>query len=244
MSAEDAAGDALLTIDELAATTGLSVRTTRYYAGLGLLPAPLRRGRMAYYGPAHLARVELIRALQDHGFTLAAIERHLAQVPMSSSAEELAVQRALLTAWKPGQWEVVSRDQLDERAGRPLDDAAVAWLTEVGAVRPRGADYQVLPLLRLAVELHDAGLAREAITDADAAVRRHMAELADELTTVLRDRVLDRYRGHGLSRDDAEQFERTLGNLRALTLDAIVNAFQHAASQLALRALTVPDDRE
>ena len=72
--AQQESGDALLTIDELALTTGLTVRTTRYSASLGLLPTPVRRGRMAYYGPGHLARLQLIRALQDHGFTLAAID--------------------------------------------------------------------------------------------------------------------------------------------------------------------------
>ena len=30
----------LYTVDELAAATGMTVRTTRYYAGLGLLPPP------------------------------------------------------------------------------------------------------------------------------------------------------------------------------------------------------------
>ena len=50
-------GAALLTIDELALSTGLTVRTTRYYASLGLLPTPVRKGRMAYYGPSHLARL-------------------------------------------------------------------------------------------------------------------------------------------------------------------------------------------
>jgi len=67
-----------VTVDELAARVGLTVRTTRYYAGLGLLPPPVRRGRIAWYGAEHVARLELIRALQDHGFTLAAIERYLA----------------------------------------------------------------------------------------------------------------------------------------------------------------------
>jgi DNA-binding transcriptional MerR regulator len=75
MSAQPADETDLLTVDELAAATGMTVRTTRYYAGLGLLPAPERRGRMAYYGPEHRARLELIRSLQDHGFTLAALER-------------------------------------------------------------------------------------------------------------------------------------------------------------------------
>ena len=34
--------DDLYTVDELAAATGTTVRTTRYYAGLGLIPPPIR----------------------------------------------------------------------------------------------------------------------------------------------------------------------------------------------------------
>jgi DNA-binding transcriptional MerR regulator len=235
-------GDALLTIDELALATGMTVRTTRYYASLGLLPPPVRRGRMAYYGPGHLARLELVRALQEHGFTLAAIERHLAQVPLDASPEELSVQRALLTAWKPGQWESVTRSELDALAGRPLDEDDVTWLLEAGALRRRGDELQALPLLRLAVELRDVGMPLAGITEADQAVRRHMGQLADELTEILNTRVMGRYRGKQLDAEAAEQFERTLGNLRTLTLEAIVDAFQSAANQLVTRSLTSASD--
>jgi DNA-binding transcriptional MerR regulator len=50
MTAESTPEDPLLTVDELAAAAGLTVRTTRYYASLGLLPPPTRQGRLAYYG--------------------------------------------------------------------------------------------------------------------------------------------------------------------------------------------------
>lgn len=228
----------LLTVDELALATGLTVRTTRYYASLGLLPAPVRRGRMAYYGPSHLARLELVRALQDHGFTLAAIERYLADVPMDATAEELAVKRALLTAWTPGYWEAVTRTELDQRAGRELDDDDLAWLCEAGALRRTGERFEMLPLLATAVEVRDLGMPLEAIVDADAAVRRHMGELADELTRIMEDRVMARYRREGLSMDEARAFEETMARLRTLTLDAIVNSFQHAAHQLTTRSLS------
>ena len=49
--------EGLMTVDELATACGLTVRTTRYYASLGLVPPPVRRGRMAYYDQVHLARV-------------------------------------------------------------------------------------------------------------------------------------------------------------------------------------------
>ncbi len=115
---EDEAGEQLYTVDELAAATGMTVRTTRYYAGLGLLPPPSRRGRMAYYTEEHRARLELIRALQDHGFTLSAIEKYLARVPVDASVEDLALQRAMLTSWGAGRRESMTRRQLETRARR------------------------------------------------------------------------------------------------------------------------------
>ena len=66
-----------LTIEQLASRVGMSVRTVRFYAGRGLIPPPRREGRNGYYGPDHLARLELVRELQSHGFTLQAIEGYL-----------------------------------------------------------------------------------------------------------------------------------------------------------------------
>lgn len=243
MAVERTGEDELLTIDELAVTSGMTVRTTRYYASLGLLPPPVRRGRMAYYGPEHLARLGLIRALQEHGFTLSAIERYLAGVPMTASAEELAVQRALLTAWKPGQWDAVTHAELETRAGRRLGDADIEWLLRAGAVRRKGSgDLEALPLVDLAMEALALDMPIGAIVDANAAVRRHMSELADELTGILRDRVMSQYERDDLSMGDAERLERTLANLRALTLDAIVTAFQRAANHVVTTSLSPPRD--
>ena len=100
----------MLTVDELADATGVSVRNIRYYAGLGLLPAPERRGRVAYYGPEHRARLDLTTALQEHGFTLQAIERYLARLPADVTVEDLAMQRAMITSWTMPDAEEVLRD--------------------------------------------------------------------------------------------------------------------------------------
>ena len=50
---------ALLTIDELSSAVGLTVRTTRYYASLGLIPAPIRQGRVACYDETEKQIAEL-----------------------------------------------------------------------------------------------------------------------------------------------------------------------------------------
>ena len=68
-----------MTIGQLAASSGLSVRTLRFYADAGVLPAA---GRTAagyrIFGPEAVARARLIRTLRELGVTLHDIKRVLA----------------------------------------------------------------------------------------------------------------------------------------------------------------------
>ena len=54
--------EAGLSIDELARSSELPVRTIRYYVAEGLLPGPGGRGKAATYGEDHLLRLRLIGA--------------------------------------------------------------------------------------------------------------------------------------------------------------------------------------
>ncbi len=63
---------------ELARRAGVPPRTIRFYISRGLLPGPLRRGRNAAYGPAHLEALEEIRRLRAQGLTLAQVRSRLA----------------------------------------------------------------------------------------------------------------------------------------------------------------------
>ena len=55
--------EVLLTLDELTARVGLSVRNVRFYTSRGLVPPPLRQGRSGYYTAEHVARLELVQEL-------------------------------------------------------------------------------------------------------------------------------------------------------------------------------------
>jgi DNA-binding transcriptional MerR regulator len=224
--------DELLTVDELAAVTGMTVRTTRYYAGLGLLPPPMRRGRMAYYSSHHRARLELIRALQDHGFTLAAIEKYLARIPADASVEDLAVQRAMLTSWKTGGHESVTRRQLEARVGRKVDDDMIQRLVATMSIREEDGDrFEILPAFDVGVKSLDLDIPLDSLIEAGIAINKHMDALADELTAVLKDRVLAPYLGSPKSEADKAR-------LRQLTLEAVVSGFQRAANQVITRSLS------
>src|SRR3954466_12904778 len=78
--------DAALTIDELAQRTGMTVRNVRAHQSRGLLPPPEVRGRTGYYTTEHVARIDLIRELQDDGFSLELIGRLLSSAGSSEAA--------------------------------------------------------------------------------------------------------------------------------------------------------------
>lgn len=81
-----------MSIGELAALTGVPVKTIRYYSDLGLVP---EAGRSASgyrrYDAASLARLELVRALRDLGLDLATAGRVAA---LQTSLEAVAAARA------------------------------------------------------------------------------------------------------------------------------------------------------
>src|SRR6266550_5182147 len=70
-----------LTIEQLAAASGMTVRNIRSHRARGLLPAPEVRDRVGYYGPTHVTRLRMIQELQSEGFNLKGIERLLEQTP-------------------------------------------------------------------------------------------------------------------------------------------------------------------
>lgn len=228
----------LYTVDELAAATGMTVRTTRYYAGLGMIPPPTRRGRMAYYTESHRARLELVRALQDHGFTLAAIEKYLARLPSGASVEDLALQRVMLTSWGVGKREPITRRQLEARARRTLDESEIERLVGISAIRLDGERYDPQPSFDVALKLIDLNIPVDSLEEAAKAIDRHMDALADDLTHILRTRVLTPFRGQKQTEADKAAFEQTMSRLRRLTLEAVVAGFQRAANQVITRSLS------
>ena len=68
-----------LTIEQLAAASGMSVRNIRAHQARGLVDPPEVRLRVGYYGPEHVAQLRLVSDLQADGFNLAGIKRLLAQ---------------------------------------------------------------------------------------------------------------------------------------------------------------------
>src|ERR1700736_2653237 len=106
-----------LTIEQLAATVGMSVRNIRNHHTRGLLPAPEVRARVGFYGADHVARLRLVQDLQADGFNLAAIERLLSGSD-GLAARLLGLRHAVTTPFEPETPEIMTAAELAQRFGQ------------------------------------------------------------------------------------------------------------------------------
>lgn len=228
--------DEELTVDELAARAGVTVRTVRFYASRGLIPPPRLRGRLGLYGSDHRARLELIRELQTLGFTLSAIEHHLERIPDDATPEDLALQRALLAPWTSDLSEELDRQQLDQRAGRELDDHLVDQLVELGILeRVDERERFRLPssaMLDVGLQILDLDLPPDMLVQAKSIVEDHTAQIAEELRELFAAKVLRPYVGRGRPEDEREHVRTATDHLRPLTIQVLVNGFQRAVNDV------------
>jgi DNA-binding transcriptional MerR regulator len=224
-----------LTIDELAARTGMTVRTVRFYATEGLLPAPERRGRIAYYGPSHRMRLELIRTLQDHGYTLAAIERVLNRIPLDANPAEYGVQAAVLAPWLPEQSENLDRIGLERRVGRPLSDDEIGYLVESGALERADDGFRAsAAVLGHAAALLDLPVPTSVLSASARLIDEHATAVANGLTELFIAGIWEPYQRGEI---DHEQVVAILDRMRPLALQGLLSAFARAADEAAHRRL-------
>ncbi|MGW3568089.1 MerR family transcriptional regulator [Streptomyces sp. NPDC000941] len=224
-----------LTVDELAARAGVTVRTVRFYGTRGLLPPPvLGPRRVGHYGPEHLSRLALIEELQHHGLTLSAIERYLRQLPPDLSADDLAIHRALVASWAPDASEEASREQLARRAGHALSEEDIDRLAALNVLE-RTDDPDVFRIdpgvLHLGMRLLEVPIALETILAAHTVVLEHTRSAARELSRLFRDEVWGPAHGDGSGPSGAERVKakKSLSaHMQPLVVQALVIAFQRS----------------
>lgn len=223
--------DGLLTLEELTARVGMSVRNIRFYTTKGLVPPPIRRGRSGYYTDSHVARLELVRELQNHGFTLTAIERYVADIPDDASPEDIALRRTMLAPWQGDLPITMAPAELCRRAGRELTEDDIDTLVALGVVRRRGHQVAVaVSQLPNGMRLLDLGFPTEVAEAARQVFLSHGREMADELSEVIRTRLAPAYEGE----DDA-RLREVLERLKPLAVGGLVTAYETSVTKAARR---------
>lgn len=156
-------------IGELAARSGVTVRTIRYYIEEGLLPDPPLRGKYGEFDESYLQRIQLIRRLKEERLVLPAIRQRLAEMGLLPAP--FVPTSSMPASWEhaaPGEaagirGEGLFRSRFAEEAG--LTPEQVAQLERLGLLESSEGvlPSALLPLARAAAKLFAWGMTSEDI---------------------------------------------------------------------------------
>jgi DNA-binding transcriptional MerR regulator len=221
--------DRELTVDELAARVGVTVRNLRAYSARGLLPPPRMVGRTGYYGREHVARLLLVREMLAEGYSLAMIERTLASAPANASRATLALHRALLAPWLPPEPEALTGAQLAARAGVPESPALVDRLVDLGLVQRLGeGELRVLDpaLLTAGLQVVALGVPPEDLIDAQTRVNEHVREIARTYVQMYVRTGWQAFVDGGAPPEQLDAVRDTVARLQPAAAQAVLAAFR------------------
>jgi DNA-binding transcriptional MerR regulator len=202
-----------LTIEQLAAEVGMSVRNIRNHQSRGLLPPPEVRARVGYYGPDHVARLRLILDLQAEGFNLGAIERLLSA--SSVSAERVLRLRTAMSSFDTETPEVMTGEELRERFGE-VSGKDIELVRKLKLLTPLGDDRFEVPspaLMRAAEEVTDLGVPLHAALVLVERVSRECESISRAFVKLYLDELWAPFVGAG---EPEERWEEVLAAIRAL----------------------------
>ncbi|MCF3106478.1 MerR family transcriptional regulator [Streptomyces roseoverticillatus] len=177
---------------ELARAAGITPRTLRFYRERKLLPPPRREGRIAWYGPQHLARLQTIAALLERGHTLGGIAELISAFECGRDVGELL---GLAGAAVPWQEEAAVRLTPAELADRFAGEVTPENLTASLDMGYLGVDGDEIVhvsrrLLDASTALVGHGIPLAAVLAAGREVRAHADALAGTFTELIRTHVL------------------------------------------------------
>ncbi len=216
-----------LTIEQLAAAVGMSVRNIRNHHSRGLLAPPEGRARGGYYSAEHVARLRLVQDLQADGFNLAAIERLLSG--SADLAGRLIGLRAAVTApFDPETPEVVTRQELDQRFG----EASTKDLDRVRRLRvfvPLGEDrFEVTSpaLLNAAEQVMALGISLHTTLELIERVSRDCDSVARSFTKLFLKELWEPFEREGQPEERWDELIAAVDSLRPLASEALLATFK------------------
>jgi DNA-binding transcriptional MerR regulator len=231
-------GTERLTIEELAGRTGVTVRNIRAHQSRGLVPPPEIDGRTGYYGPEHVARLELIGEMQADGFNLQAIKR-LLDVSDGSGEELLGFKRALMAPFEQETPELMDQHEFEERWGA-IDGKLLARAEKIGLVRRLGGGGFEIPsptLYRAGEELLALGVPPQTMISVAEKIRRRSEAIARMFVDLFLESVWKPYAEAGRPDQELPQVREALERLRPLASEAVLATFQRAMTDAVEQAL-------
>ncbi len=217
-----------LTIEQLAAESGMTVRNIRSHQARGLLAPPEVRVRVGYYGPGHITQLRMIRDLQAQGFNLGGIKRLLDEQRFRGALAHIRDERpATLTVGELGR-----RFRIE-----PAQAPAILARAERLGVLVRAGDgvYEVPSpsLLAVAEEAVGRGIPAAAALDVFEAAERHCDAVAQAFVELFVAQVLGPFERAGMPAERWPALEQATERLAPLASGALVAIFERRLREQA-----------
>jgi DNA-binding transcriptional MerR regulator len=224
---------ATLTIEQLAAQSGMTVRNIRAHRARGLIPPPEVRERVGYYGPEHLTRLRLIAEMQADGFNLHAIQRLLEQAH-GRPERLLSLREAVTAPWEGEQPRVFTAQDLQQRFGEQADARALARAEQAGVLVPLGDGRYEAPmpsLLDAAEEVVTRGVPLRHALVVIAKVRQQCRTVAREFVKLFLADVWTPFAESGYPEQRWSELTESIERLRPMSSSVLLATYQLTMSQ-------------
>lgn len=220
-----------LTIDELAAQTKTKTSTIRLYQHQGVLPGPEIRGRVGFYSPGHVARLDLIDRLQARGYTLAAIKDLVESWESGRGLESLLGLESAVAGTTGDEPLDLSPQEFVARFGEvEIDIATMQRAIGLGLVEVH-PDHIHVPnasFLDLGSELVRLGLEPKAMLDAWEHVESVTMDLATRFRAAFEASVWEPFVARGMPASDLDAVTAKLDRMRQIGREIVSIALKTA----------------
>lgn len=226
-----------LTIEQLAAEVGMSVRNIRNHQSRGLLPPPEVRARVGYYDADHVARLRLILDLQADGFNLAAIER-LMSASGGVAGRLLGLRQAMTAAFESERPEVATGEELTRRFGE-VDAKTVERIRKLGLLVPLGDERFEVPspaLVRAAEEVTELGIPLSAAVALVEKLSRDCESISRAFVRLFLRELWGPFEQAGQPEDRWDEMIAAIDSLRAIASEALLAMFKQRMTVQVERA--------
>ncbi len=219
-------------IDDLARKAGTTTRNVRGYQDRGLLPRPVRRGRIAVYSDVHLERLRVINILLRRGFTTQHIADFFTGIARGDDlAEVLGVEDIVTKPWSSAHTATLSAVELDEllHSAEPHHLARLAEFGLIAAVDEEASPPQFRVLDTETVEAYSRlvklGVPLDGILDVHGRVAGQSAAVAQTLISAGRAIIADQHFDGWIPQTENESAwaAQLLGELRTAAMTSAHN---------------------
>jgi DNA-binding transcriptional MerR regulator len=237
-----------MTIDELARAAGLVTSTIRLYQHKGLLPPPGKRGRVGYYGAAHLGRLRLIAQLQERGFSLAGIKELLDGMDKGESLRAVLGLGDRPSTWTPERPESMPLAELASHLPEvEFNPDMIRRIMDLGLVELSSDGAEVVvrspSFLHIGSELAALGVPPDVILDEYEKLRTEAARISDRFTDVFRTHLWEPFVKSGLPADQLARLIGALEKLGPLAEAVVVMSLRHSLQEAAERFIQAEAER-